>query len=296
LRKTEFCVNFTFVGSCSNGNACRFAHGDKEIRQAPEKETLPSKAQEVPYGASDGSSIDGCRAVYQPVLPCLAVPLIVEPALIMHGGCFGARNSNSGQELMESPCKTQWDTQVDSSNLSLAHMDAQQQPHCATSAMETSWDVDGGWQTQASHDRASCIQDFSWQRTEATEKPNCKEACDAQEAAGFLQQVKEQGAFWNQDWQAETDLKSCQDIFNDELIVKNCEGSQHLMSRQTTADSSSSFVIDKFSRQTSEWSEADTEIQDAFLCVKNTFLEWKPAFSAKSRSKSAGALIDSEGI
>jgi len=126
----------------------------------------------------------------------------------------------------------------------------------------------------------------------------CKESYGKAEASRLLQQAEGRGAFFGQVCDSDTDLESCfEDNIIDEPAHNNFKGSPRSWSRQTTAEPSSSFVIDVFSRQTSECAEAEMEHQDEVLCVKNTFLEWKPAScSAALRSKSAEGRIEGLGI
>jgi len=126
----------------------------------------------------------------------------------------------------------------------------------------------------------------------------CKEAYGEEEAARLPQQAKGKGALFWQACDSDDDLESCcEDDINDEPDQKNCKESQGPWSRQTTAESSSSCVIDAFSRQTSECLEAEVEHQNEVLCVNNTFLEWKPAScTAALRSKSAEGRIEGLSI
>jgi len=126
----------------------------------------------------------------------------------------------------------------------------------------------------------------------------CKEAYGEEEAPQLPQQAKGKGAFFGQVCDSDTDLESCcEGDINDQLYHKNFKGSQVPWSRLTTAEASSPYVIDAFSRQTSECTEAEMEHQDEVLCVKNTFLEWEPAScTAALRSKSAEGRIEGLSI
>jgi len=295
LHKTELCSQFTFAGFCDKGDACRFAHGAKELRQTSERKEHPNGAQRLPCGANPGSPNYCSGAVYQPVLSCLAVPIIVHPTLMMRTGCFGEQGSKAGQAAGESTSKIQWNSQVVSSNFRVEHVDAGS-PHCVPLSKETCLDSDGAWDMQAS-DKGSCqVQYFSRQSAETLGKAYCEEALGEEEAAGLLQQVK--GAFLSQALDSDTDLESCYgDDISDRCAQKDCKGSQGPWSRQTTAESSSSFVIDGFSRQTSACSEAEMEHQDVVLCIKNTFLEWRPeSCTAALRSKSAEGRMEGLSI
>jgi len=126
----------------------------------------------------------------------------------------------------------------------------------------------------------------------------CKEAYGEEEAPQLPQQAKGKGAFFGQVCDSDTDLESCcEGDINDQLYHKNFKGSQVPWSRLTTVEALSPYVIDAFSRQTSECTEAEMEHQDEVLCVKNTFLEWEPAScTAALRSKSAEGRIEGLSI
>jgi len=254
LHKSELCAQFAFSGSCEKGGACRFAHGTEELRRASEKKEHPSAAEGLPCGANNDSPNDCRGVVYQPVLHCLAAPIIVRPVLFMRTGFFDEQGSEAAQAAAESTCKSQSNTQVVSPNLNVGHADAGE--------------------------------------------AYCKEAYGEEEAARLPQQAKGKGALFWQACDFDDDLESCcEDDINGEPAQNNCKGSQGPWSRQTTAESSSSFLIDAFSRQTSECSEAEMEHHDEVLCVKNTFLEWKPAScTAALRSKSAEGRIEGLSI
>jgi len=83
LYKTHLCVRFSLSGSCKKGVACQYAHGVQELRGVQNKRgkiVTPGKSE---HKAMNGSPNQCSGFDYQTVVPCVAVPVVAQAALIV---------------------------------------------------------------------------------------------------------------------------------------------------------------------------------------------------------------------
>jgi len=281
FQKTKMCKFFK-AGACTRGYECVYAHSTCELQELPDLHKTALCARFAFAGSCDKA--DACR--------------------FAHGTKELRRASEKEKHPSRAqglPCGTNDDSPIDCREV--VH-----QPVLRSVAVPI---IVGPALTM----RTGCFDDQSSEAAQAAAEgtckiqwniqvvsPNssvghaysgeayCKEAYGEEEALQLPQRAKGKGAFFGQVCDSDTDLESCyEDDINDEPIHKNFKGSQGPWSRQTTVEPSS----DAFSRQTSECTEAEM-----VLCVKNTFLEWKPAScTAALRSKSAeGRIENAKGV
>jgi len=82
LYKSHLCVRFSLSGSCKKGVACPYAHGVQELRSVQNKHgkiVTPGKSE---HRAMNGSSNQCGGFGYQAMVPCVAVPVVGQAALI----------------------------------------------------------------------------------------------------------------------------------------------------------------------------------------------------------------------
>jgi len=101
LYKSHLCARFSLSGSCKKGVACQYAHGAQELRSVQNKHGQAIRLAKAKHQAMDTSSNQKSVLGHQAVVPCIAVPVVAQTALIVGVNAFCAQDLMVGQGVSD---------------------------------------------------------------------------------------------------------------------------------------------------------------------------------------------------